>query len=836
MSEALSWLLRLDELRFGDPGVEFGFARDLPLWGWALAALAAAALGWACYRRLEGPRGGRIALAALRAATLLLLAVIIAGPHLFRPNETEEADWVLVLVDRSASLTIRDVGGDSGASRQSREQQLRQALEASGEVWRGLSAERVVVWMGFDATAWEMKPGDSATPSLGEPVGRRTDLNRALDAALKRAAARPLSGVVILSDGRSVDPPSRAMLRRLEAEKVPVFTVALGSERGVADLAVRRAEAPRTAFVNDTVPVRIELERIGEPGRGTPADATVELVDTASGVVLDTQRIEFAPTGSPGAQAGPAENDAASATVTLVTRPKVAGRSSWAVRIKPGDSGAATDLIETNNQVEVPVELVDRPLRVLYLDGYPRWEYRYLKNVLVRENSVAAAVTMVAPGRRYIQEGSEIIDALPSSPEEWGRWDVVILGDVVPSVFTPDQLRQLRDRVATAGLGLVWIGGEGAVPDAWRGTPLGDLIPFTAADAGFSTLGSAASATAEWGEPVVMSPTPTADDLGVLRLLAEQSDGSWWPGQLSDPATGWSQLRWAQRIDPSQLKPTTEVLAMATPALDRVDDPARTAPSASPLLMTMRFGAGRIVYLATDEVWRWRYGRGEFYTERFWLQIIRLLGRESVARSGKAAILQALPDRGQTDRPIRIELTLLDQALMDARPDALKVRVKRLATASGEAVPEGTEDVAELTLVPEGSDAATRRSSRTFAATWIPTSSGQYRVDATDPLLVSRASGSAGEMRVKVQVWQPDDELRQPQADHPALETLSRATGGEPLTAEGLARLPSLLPNRRLRLAGEPDVQTLWDTPLALILLVGLLTAEWIGRRLLRLA
>lgn len=847
MNDLVSWLLRLDRLRFGDPGVEFGFTHELPSWGWAAVVLAAALLGWYGYRRLEGSRAARFTLASLRALALIALAVIIAGPRLVKPNEVEEPDWVLVLVDRSASLTVKDAPSQPGAPLTTRDQQLRAALDASRPVWSQLAADRVLVWMGFDSTAWEARPNQTpgeptaasaSVPDFGEPVGRRTDLNRALDAALKRAAARPLSGVVVLSDGRSIEPPSRALLRRLEAEKVPVFTLALGSEKGLADLAIRHAEAPRTAFVRDIVPVVVELERLGPAAPGSPApSAVVELIDDTTGSVLDTREVTFdqpAPApraANPDAPGTPAL-DERRATATLISQPSIAGKTNWSVRIKPsaggGGSGAdAVELIEDNNRVELPIELIDRPLRVLYLDGYPRWEYRYLKNVLVRESTVSSAVTLLAPGRRYIQEGSEAIDALPASPEEWAKWDVLILGDLWPGVFTTEQLTQIRERVALAGLGVVWIAGEGAVPDAWRATPLADLLPFTADGGGGPSSGSTDS-TAAWGEPVVMRALPAADPLGLLRLAEAPVDGSWWPARLSDPAAGWSQLRWAQKIDRRAVKPTTEVLALAHPALDRaVADSADT-----PLVMSMRFGAGRIIYVATDEIWRWRYGRGEFYTERFWLQIVRLLGRESVARSGKPAILQVLPDRAQTDRPVRIELTLIDQQLVDARPQSLKVRIRR--AADGAAADSG-DDLIELTLTPDTAGTDARATPRTYSTTWIPTESGRFKVEAIDPALVSMSPGSAA-LAANIHVWQPDDEMRQPQTDHALLADLSKATGGKALTAAELRTLPSLLPNRRLKLAGEPDIQTLWDTPLALIVVVVLLTAEWIGRRLLRLA
>jgi hypothetical protein len=861
MSDALRWLLRLDTLHFGQAGVEFDFARPLPLWLWVLVGVAAVALGWISYRKLEGARAARITLGTLRALLLILIAVLIAGPRLVRSNEVEEPDWVLVLVDRSASLSVKDVLAPTGASaattpaRITRDQQLKTALDASREVWKQLGAERVVVWLGFDAGAYEIKttsadPATSPTPaspsaSLGEPLGRRTDLNRALEQALKRAAARPLSGVIVLSDGRSVEEPSRAVLRRLEAEKIPVFTLALGSNKGVADLAVRRAEAPRTAFVKDAVPVQVDVERIGANLPGAPASrATVELIDNATGAVLDSRDITFdapehppAPPSTTNGASEPTPDTPAPSLesreqkVTLLTRPTVAGNQNWSVRIRPpsGTRGAdaiTEDLVEDNNRADLPVELVDRPLRVLYLDGYPRWEYRYLKNVLIREPSIASVCTILAPGRRYIQEGTETLDALPNSPEEWAHFDVFILGDVYPSVFTTEQLAQIRDRVATSGLGLVWIAGEGAVPNAWRGTPLADLLPFSLGEADTSPIGSrdsAADAISAWGEPVTMTATPAADQIGVLRLAETQTNNSWWPPRLSDPRTGWSQLRWAQRIDPKRLKPTAEVLAIAQPALVR--DNAKV--DQSPLVLSMRFGAGRSIYVATDEIWRWRYGRGEYFTERFWLQIVRLLGRESVARSGKPAILRVLPDRGETDRPVRIELTLLDQSLVQAKPSSLRVRVKR----------DGSDEAIELSLSPEAVTGATREAkalARTYVSTWIPTESGRYHVDAIDPVLISSASSPA--LSAAVEIWQPDDELRQPQTDHALLARLSRTTGGQVLTPADLSQLPKLLPNRRLKLAGEPDVQTLWDTPLALILVVLLLTAEWLGRRLLRLA
>ncbi|MBC7771515.1 MAG: hypothetical protein H7210_03355, partial [Pyrinomonadaceae bacterium] len=743
--------------------------------------------------------------------------------------------------------------------------------------------ERVLVWLGFDAGVFDIGAGTSgneqsgtraadtsAAIRWGEASGRHTAIGRSLDQALRRAAARPVSGVVLITDGRSIDEPTLATLRRLKAERIPVFTVPLGSAEPVTDYSIKRAEGPKSAFVNDFVPVEVEIERFGGTGRVGGPPTKVQLIDDATGLVLDEKDVTWestSPTASPGSSlpneavspTSAAKGDAASsrpARVTLMTKTGEAGSPKWSVKVVPG--GGAADLVEENNVSALGVELVDRPLRVAYFDGYPRWEQRYIKNLLVRERSIRGASMLLASGRRFVQEGDDVMTSLPRSPEEWRQYDVVIMGDVRPELYTTEQLEQIKDHVAINGAGLIWVGGEGSTPGAWRGTPLADLLPFVMS-------GGDDSGLAVWPGPVTITPTPLADRLGVLRLLPTPESGTWWPPELSDAKTGWSQLRWAQRIDTELLKPTAEVLAMARGVSGPGGAVSAGAGDAAPVLVSMRFGAGRVLYLGTDEIWRWRYGRGEVYAERFYLQMIRMLGRESSSRAGKLARLEVTPRRAEVEQPIRVTVELLDQSLMDAAPASLRVRVIRegavmqAGKSGGRSdrpvglpnAPPGEGEVGavdeeaapvELVLTPEGNAGGSGRGSslaRTYATTWIAAESGRYRVEAADPLLASvgaAGGGGAGVLSTPVEVWLPDDELRRPETDHALLVKLSEATEGSVLSLRDLKDLPKLLPNRKLRLAGEPDVETLWDTPLALILAITLLTLEWVGRRLMKLA
>ncbi len=283
-------------------------------------------------------------------------------------------------------------------------------------------------------------------------------------------------------------------------------------------------------------------------------------------------------------------------------------------------------------------------------------------------------------------------------------------------------------------------------------------------------------------------------------------------------------LRWAQRIPREQLKPSAEVLAWLTPA--RTTPPAGATPinaEATPLVLSMRFGAGRVVYIASDELWRWRYGRGETLYERFWLPLLRFAARESLARTGKSAILEATPDRALVEQPVRIVVKLVDQALIDSRGDS-----RSSSTIAARVVPKPLiNDPRPVAATPV---TLTREAPGLYAGTFLPTEPGQATVELTDPLLTGLG------LTATIDIAASDDEMRSPQTDHPALASLAQDTGGKILAVSQLKELPTLLPNRQLRLLGTPEIRTLWDRPIVLIALMLLLTTEWLGRKWIRLA
>jgi hypothetical protein len=820
-SPLLRWLLDLQTIPAESGELRLGWERPLPGWGWFLVLLAAVAIATWSYARLRGPLPLRAGLGVVRAALLLSLVALLAGPLLVMPRERVESDWVMVLVDRSASMQVEDVRSEDGR-RLSRDGQLRGALRRGEEVIRELSIEHRVHWFGFDATTYsllaapepEVDPptpagetpvSAAAPPELGAADGWRTRLGPAIEHVLRRAAGRPLAGIVVFSDGRTTDPPSRALMRRLQSEDVRVFVVPLGSDSDLGDIALGRPVAPQQAFVRDFVPVTVEVERIGRGAAERPA--TLRLIDTATGAELD--RVEVPPGRD-------------SATLTLSGRRDDAGEARWAIVLETGHE----DLVPENNRREIAVGLVDRPLRVLYVDGYPRWEYRYLKNLLVREESVQSSVLLLSADRDFAQEGNTPLARLPRTAEELAPFDLFIIGDVPASIFSPEQLELMRYAVAERGAGLLWIAGPQSMPSEWSGTALADLLPIR----------PPLELTAV-GEPVTMIATELADRQGVLQL--ELQPGGWmergssslprdqrgatadpegasasWPSELSDPESGWSRLHWAQRIEPSKLKPTAEVLARSA-----------QAPSGEPLalVVAMRYGAGQIVYVATDEIWRWRFGRGELLPEQFWLQILRLLGRERVAGADAAVVIDVQPRRVEAGKPVRVSLRLLDEALATLDLGSVSAEVQALPREAAESAAGPTTEIELRATGRPGEFAAVVLTEQGGAG-----AIGARRARVVDPTLPEAAGAAA-----QFEVVQPDEERRRPEADHPLLRSLAAESRGAVVAADDLRGLLEL-PKRHLR-TEDPISERIWNSPAALLAVLLLCALEWIGRRVMRL-
>lgn len=763
MNQLLNTLFGLDGLGFGTPDAVLAFERPLPAWAWVTLALAALALGVWTYRNLPGGPARRAALGVLRGVIIAALALLAAGPSLRLDQTRTERDTVHVLVDRSASMGVPDAPGG-----QRRSVQAADTLSAALPVLTERAERSDIAYWTFGSQPLQRTeppvPSDNADPE--DPATR---LGLALSAAIDASRGAPIGGIVLFTDGRSTDTVPPAVLRRLESDRIPVFPVPIGSPEPVRSVSIDRVEAPGVAFFRDNVPVRARVEWSGQ----APENLRAQLIDRTTARVLDETTVVTS-------------DEQSGAWATLNLRPEVPGTLDLEVRLVGLENNQSLDIDDADNAQSATMEVIDRPIRVLYVDGSPRWEHRFVKNLLIREPSIDASILLLASGRQYIQEGDTLIARLPVSPEDWDEFDVVILGDLSGELFGDEQLAQLTEHIAQRGAGVLWMAGPGATPASWVDTPAAALLPVTN------------TAITSRPEPVTALATEEADRLGVLRT---NDDGTAWNPRLTDPAAGWTRLQWALDLTQGTLKPGVSVLANA-----------RGVSSAEerPLIVSMRYGSGRTALVGTDEIWRYRYGRGETVPERVWLPLIRMLARGRVEAALGAGVVRVRPEQPTPGSPALIELELFDQDAIDRLPARVNADIVRA---------DGRRDAIELR--GEGS-------SRT--AEWIPDTPGPYRIEIND------GPPELGVLETSARVVEPGDERADLNTDHERLAALAQLTGGRVVDPADIARLGEWIPNRARVHAGTPIVETLWDRWVVLITLLALFTLEWVARRLMRLA
>ncbi len=772
MSTLLDWMFGLKAGTFGAEDSSLGFIRTLPAFIWIAAFILLAILVTRSYRGLSAPRWTRVVLGCVRWCVVVLLLVLAMGPQIQRSRTLIEPDRVIVLLDASGSMNTPEVDPDGSLT--TRAAILSDLLETNDSVFEQIAEDSAMDLYTFTNHTTKHASPLSIDPEAIAPSAS-TALGRSIQSALSAAGTNPISGIVVFSDGQSHDQPSPALLESLISSGIPVISVPIGSSEPVHDASIRMLDSPHAVFAKDRVPIRIHANAAGYDEGD---EILFELIDQSTGQTLasTTQSV----------------GDEPSITADLSHIFEGHGTKKVIVRLTP--QGSSPDLVSDNNEQPIELRVVSEPMRVLYIDGQPRWEYRYLKNTLMREDTIDATTMLLASDRRFIEEGQPLSGPIPDSLETWEPFDVVILGDVRPELFSEPQLSSLKEHIETRGGGLLWIAGEGATPSAWTGTELAPLLPMQ------SGKSSSISSGSRRLDPVVMQLTELASQAGLL-VQDDLSLSTSHP--VSDPDAGWTILRWNASVALEDLKPGVSALALAQTI---------GGDSDAALVTSMRYGGGQIGYVGTDEIWRWRYGRGEDLPEKFWLPLIRTLARGTIDRRASSVALSVSPSRIIPRNVARATLDIFDSAVIESLPNQINAEITSLSTNQ-----PGTP----ITLTGTGP----RRSTL-----WNPGEPGVYSMSVSHPLIGSDP------ITTTVRVHSAWDEINNLNTDHAALQDLSAATIGQLLNPDRLSELPDILPNRTRITILPPQTTPLWDRPIVLVILVLLLSIEWIGRRTLRLA
>jgi len=729
------------------------FDSSLPAWAVALMAVAGGACVAAFVRRdaLRLAPWLRRGIVGLDLIAVILIGCLMLNPKLVRTWPDPQKPHCTLLVDSSRSMMLSDSCGDALArwldSKAARATGPAKRPTATAPAAREKTPREAVVravlageWLhalrqGFDVSGqrFDEKPGGLALDAGSPPFaanreGRCTALGAALEQTLNSSTGRRPKAIVLISDGAWNSGPDPAEIARsLGRLDVPVYAVGIGNPAPPRDAAVLNLLGPKTALPGEELCLTASVATSGMPA----TSLSVEMSE--GGEMVERKQVTIPASGRP-------------VNVSFSFVPQEHGRKRFAVKVPPqqGEQDAS------NNEAAAAVEVSERTINVLLVDAEPRWEFRFIRNVLERDPAVHLGVCLLRPGVGTIS-GADYVNSLPADHKELAVWDLLILGDVPPASMPDGFLAGLAGMVTQGGGALAIVAGRRGHFRDLAGTPLAEILPVKL------------DGLAAGGPGAAFRPELSTD--GAAHLLTRLS------GDAQENELTWSGLpamTWAAGV--SGLARGAEAL-LVHPYL--VEDAARM-----PLLAVQRAGAGKVMFCGIEETWRWRKAVGDRYHYRFWAQAVRWLVKRPFAEGDPRARLAVDRSECSVGENVEIEAFCLGPDGFPLTKAQVWVKVT---------LPGGESHRIVMDAVPGNWGI--------YRAAFAPEQTGACRFRP----IVSIYGKEPLESSATLEVTRPDLEKNMLAQDRASLAAIAEASGGEYLQPEEIDRLPGLLTARMER-------------------------------------
>jgi hypothetical protein len=604
-----------------------------------------------------------------------------------------------------------------------------------------------------------------------EPTGGQSQLGEGVRQVLTELRGAPPSAIAILTDGQTTDGIGLAKAAELAARKgVPLYTIGLGDPEPARDLELTELLVDDVVFVDDLVRFQAKLLSRGFAGQ----DVLVRLKERDRGSSdpnaardLESITVKAPPDGQP-------------LRIEIGHRPKQTGEIAYILEIDP----RPRELQAQNNRIERTINVRKEKLKVLLVDSEPRYEYRYLKNYLEREETIDLSVVLLSSDPEYSEQDRTALPTFPAAKDALFSYDVVLMGDADPSFLSASQMANLTEFVTERGGGILFIAGSGFNPLAYKGTPLEVLLPIELAEARDPTaVGHAITAfrpelTGEGrSSPIFRFGDDEATSTQIWQNLPE--------------------LFWY--LEAPRKKPAALVLA---------EHPTQVGSDGKlPIFLYQFVGSGKSMFSAVDDTWRWRFRVGDRYFGRFWIQTIRFLAHTKLLGQ-KQAEVQTDRRRYQRNQPIQIRVRFPNPAL----------------------APSGGEVVVQVERKGHGPRRLTLKQSpgtrNLFEGALPQAAEGDYQVRLLPPPVLEGAIPTAS-----FRVDAPAGEMERVQMNEPELIRAATTSAGRFYTPDATASFLKDLPTpQKVPLDTDPPIP-LWNTYPVLLVFLLVIGAEWVLRK-----
>lgn len=744
-------------------GLTFG----LPVGFVVLAAGASLLLAVAVlsYRHTTRPlsRRWRMVLVSLRGASLLLIGFLLLDPGVLVSEVSPQETYIAVLVDDSRSMSIRD-----RAKLPARHEQLQELLYGRENLLARLGETFQVRSYRFSDFAQRL----SAAEDL-QQQGGRTALAAAMEQVSNELAGFPLAAMVLITDGADngeADPLK--VVENWGEQRPPIFTVGIGAPSIDRDIAITNLNVNRAQLQDSVYQVQVSLSQRGYQGQSARLS-----VAGPEGIVTE-QMIQL-----------PDEGKVQRHTLEIEPREQEVLLYQLSVEEKSGET------ITENNHHEFFVDnRRKKPLSILYVEGQPRNEYKFIRRAVDGDDSLHLATYLQTGPRKFLRQGirspQELANGFPREEDELFHYAGVILGNVDGTLLNEQQLELLQEFVARRGGGLLQLGG---VDESLMDSVLADILPVELRRE--AELPSYLQGGARRGDhPTGMEYRP--------RLTRE---GEYSPILRLDSQAGinrerWSKLPTLQGVYVAGRPKAGASVLMEHPGL-------RLQNHSLPLLSLQRYGAGRSMLLATTSSWRWQMmmPHDDDSHERIWRQTLRWLASDAPQRLS----INLDSEHYSVGETVEVRARLLDREFRPDNNGLLWLHIKN---------PAGDTDEQAMSWVLE-KDGSYRYS-------FVVEQEGIYDLSVRAPAEVEAEL----EARAPLLVAPSRREFVRAAMDESLLSRLAASTGGRFYTAANVHQMVddiTFAPNPYSTM----EVHSLWDQPLFLMLLLICLAAEWLLRR-----
>ncbi len=755
--------------------------------GWHTIPLVIALAGsflwfFICYWK-DGSRPGwasKSVLLLLRLLSVISLFLILAQPVLRMKQERTQLPAAILLVDTSQSMSFLDP----------RLADPRLSLEASGS---GLSASNVrtaarisrvnsilnhasavsqldksflLKIYSFNTSGTllnlPLKPDERRRYAFhflpNAATGETTQIGSILNQVSNEYSGQNVAGALILSDGENnlgADPILAA--QSAFQSGIRVSALGVGDPTPTKDIALLSVLADDVVRVNNTVTVYAAISQRGYAGR------TVYATLKRGSETLDRKLIHLAPNET-------------RQEIHFDYIPKQAGHFDYSVTIDT----LGGEVSGANNRRSYEQSVISKKLRVLYVENEPRYEFRYLRNAILRDNSLEFACLLISgDSDDSIPLGNIPIHEFPKTEKELFNYDILVIGDVPRSYFSESQLQSIRRFVEDRGASLLVVSGEQHMPLEYAGTPLEPVLPIVP---GHSNA--------------ILSETPFKWQLtpeGRRSTVMQMEEDS---GRSAEVWRNLPGMYWAAGAQSA--RPGATVLAVH-PTFRNQDGPA-------PLVAEQPFGSGKCYTEMTDSTYLWRKRVGDRYFYRYWGQVFRALTPKELP--GNSRFVQLNADRSSYRLGERVNLSarLLNEYYRPVKAEAVTLQI------------ESGGQRRDLTLQ------STPGSPGLFIAQFQPDHAGKWSASLVSP------QNSKAKATTSFLVESLALESQKPELDESALKRVAAAGGGHYYAPNELKKWMDALPKNPLILNSELEIE-LWDTPLLFLLFLIPLTAEWVLRK-----